>query len=212
MTTIGIWGGTGYAGSAIAREAVARGHEVTAVARHAALEPIDGVVYQVGSAENLELIDTLASTASIVVVALHATGSPSLTELYDPLVSSARKHGSRLAFVGGAGSALVSEEGPRLVDTADFPDEYKPEALAHAAILDRLRGEDEELDWFYVSPAAVFGAWAAGEATGAYRVGGDLLVVKDDATSEISGADFAKAFVDEIESPRYSRQRFTVGH
>ncbi|HWU31953.1 MAG TPA: NAD-dependent epimerase, partial [Marmoricola sp.] len=116
------------------------------------------------------------------------------------------------AFVGGAGSSLASEGGPRLIDGSDFPDEYKPEAAAHGEILDRLREEPEGLDWFYVSPAAVFGAWAAGDATGAYRTGGDVLVTKEDGSSEISGADFALAFVDEIASPKHSRQRFTVGH
>ncbi len=32
------------------------------------------------------------------------------------------------------------------------------------------------------------------------------------ASSYISGADFAIAVVDEIEDPKHSRQRFTVGY
>ena len=212
MTSVGIWGGTGYAGSAIAREALSRGHEVVAVARNRAAAPIEGVDYQQGSVGDPSLIESLAKSSDVVVVALHATGDPSLADAYEDLVRAARIHDARLAFVGGAGSALVAENGPRLIDTPAFPDEYKPEASAHGAILDRLQDEGVGLDWFYVSPAAVFGSWAAGEATGSYRVGGDILVAKEDGSSEISGADFALAFVDEIEAPKYSRQRFTVGH
>ena len=212
MTAVGIWGGTGYAGSAIAREAVSRGLSVTAIARSAPEQPVADVDYRQGSVEDAALIEGLAKESDVVVVALHATGTPALAEVYDVLVSAARTHGTRLAFVGGAGSALVSEGGPRLIDTAEFPEEYKPEAAAHAAILERLRAEEPGLDWFYVSPAAVFGSWAPGEATGAYRTGGDVLVAAEDGASEISGADFALAFVDEIVTPRHSGQRFTVGN
>jgi putative NADH-flavin reductase len=51
-----------------------------------------------------------------------------------------------------------------------------------------------------------------GEATGQYRVGGDILVTNANGDSEISGADYAKAFVDEIEQPAHRRKRFTVAH
>jgi putative NADH-flavin reductase len=38
------------------------------------------------------------------------------------------------------------------------------------------------------------------------------LISDADGTSDISGADYAIAFVDEIESPAHSRQRFTAGY
>jgi len=63
-----------------------------------------------------------------------------------------------------------------------------------------------------VSPAALYGSFAPGDTTGAYRTGGDILVTKDDDSSEISGTDFALAYVDEIEQSNHPRQRFTVGH
>lgn len=211
MTSIAIWGGTGYAGSAIAREALARGFAVTAFARNAPSTPIDGVVYRQASLADVAAVEE-AADHDVVVVAVHATGEPSLDEVLDSLVKASRTAGSRLSFVGGAASSFVDDAGTRLLDSPDFPAEYKAEASAHAEVLDRLGEEPEGLDWFYVSPAAVFGAWAAGEATGSYRIGGDRLVVKDDGTSEISGADFALAFVDEIAQPRHPRRRFTVGH
>jgi len=42
-STIAVFGGTGYAGSNIAREAASRGHQVTATARTLATETIDGI-------------------------------------------------------------------------------------------------------------------------------------------------------------------------
>jgi len=114
--------------------------------------------------------------------------------------------------VGGAGSLLVAEGGPRVVDTPDFPDAYKGEALAHADVLDALRATDSNVDWFYVSPAAAFGAHAGVAPKGSFQVGGDILLTDAEGNSAIAGEDYAHAFVDEIETPAHRRQRFTVAH
>lgn len=88
----------------------------------------------------------------------------------------------------------------------------KPEVLTMADILADLQTAPEPLDWFFVSPAARFGAMAPGEARGTYRTGTDVLLTDDQGDSEISGADFALAFVDEIDEPGHHRSRFTVAH
>lgn len=210
---IAVFGGTGYAGGHIAREAERRGHHVVGYARHEPTEPVDGVEYRIGSLSDTAAVAAAADAADVVVIATHGLdvdGTPLADRL--PAIIAAVNGTARLGVVGGAGSSLVAEDGPRLLDTPDFHDEWKPEALSHTRVLDVLRADDGGLDWFYVSPAALFGAFAPGEATGEYRTGGDLLVTKDDGSSEISGADFALAFLDEIEQPKHSRQRFTVGH
>lgn len=97
----------------------------------------------------------------------------------------------RVGVIGGAGGSLAFEGGPRLVDTAEFTEEYKPEALEAVGILDDLQAGDAARDWFYVHPAGGFGAWAPGERTGSYRDGGDVLVVDADGESFISGPDLA---------------------
>jgi len=214
MARIVIFGGTGYSGSNIAREAVRRGHEVVSYARNAPAEPLEGVEYRTGSMADPSVVDAAAQGADHLVVALKAEdvdGQP-MVERVPALVAAARRHGARLSFVGGAASSLVAEGGPRLLDTPDFREEWRPEATAHAAVLDAMRQAPEDLEWFYVSPAALYGSFAPGETTGSYRTGGDLLVTKEDGSSEISGTDLATAYVDEIESGAHPRQRFTVGH
>jgi putative NADH-flavin reductase len=215
---IAIIGGTGYTGGNIAREALKRGWQVRSLSRNEPAAPIDGVDYRTGSYADAATLDSFADGADVLVVAVHATdadGNDVLGPQLAAIADAAARAGARLGVVGGAGSSLVAEGGPRLVDAPDFRDEWKPEALAHGELLEKLRAEHPEGDalrWFYVSPAALYGSFAPGETTGAYRTGGDLLVTKDDGSSEISGTDFALAFVDEIASPAHENRRFTVGH
>ena len=79
-------------------------------------------------------------------------------------------------------------------------------------VLGLLAQQPEDLDWFYVSPAAEFGAWTPGERKGEFRLGGDVLVTDENGKSHIGGDDFAIAYVDEIEQPKHRRARFTVAY
>jgi len=214
MSHLVIVGGTGYAGSHIAAEAVRRGHEVTSYSRSQPEVPLDGVAYRTGSITDPDVLTAAASTADDLVLALHHadTGGAPLVTLVPALVEAAVEHDARLSVVGGAGSSYVSEGGPRLIDTPEFNDDWKPEASAGLATLEALQAAPGALRWFYVSPAALFGSYAPGETTGHYRTGGDVLVTKEDGSSEISGTDFATAFVDEIEQVAHPNSRFTVGH
>jgi uncharacterized protein len=210
MASIVIFGGTGYAGSAIAAEAVRRGHPVTAVSRSGD-SPFPEVTGRAGNITDATLVDELASGADVVVIAVRAHGGD-LAGALPSLVAAARKHDARLGVVGGAGSLHVSDGGPRVVDLPEFPQAHKGEALAHADVLAELRTLPDDVRWFYVSPAASFGAHSPGAATGTYRTGGDILLTDPAGNSEISGADFAQAFVDEIEQPAHHNERFTVAN
>lgn len=211
MTTIAVFGGTGYAGGHIVREAARRGHAVTSVSRRGAAEPLDGVTQLQGSVHDPDLVGRLAEDHDVVVVAVPAHAS-ALRDALPDLTRAVAKHHARLGVVGGAGSLHVAPGGPRVVDTPEFPEQFKAEALDHAAVLDELRATDPDVDWFYLSPAAVFGAHVPGRATGAYRTAGDVLVTTASGESEISGDDYALAFVDEIDRPEHRRERFAVGH
>jgi len=95
-----------------------------------------------------------------------------------------------------------------VIDTPNFPEAYKAEASAGAAFHEVLRNE-KELDWTFLSPSAEF---VDGERTGKFRLGKDDLLVSAEGRSWISFEDFAIAFIDELEKPAHSRQRYTVGY
>lgn len=202
MAKIAIFGGTGYAGGHIAREAAERGHTVSIVSRS------PGSDLQ-GSFADADFVNQTSRDHDQIVIATQPDG---LLEALPTLLDGARDGGARLSFVGGAGSTLVAEGGPQLVQTPEFPEEYKAVALAHGAVLDAIRADDRGAGWFYVSPAAVFGAWAEGEKTGTYRVSDDLLLTDAAGNSTIGGADYAKAYVDEIEDAKHKNKRFQVAY
>jgi len=215
MATIAIFGGTGYAGGAIRDEALRRGHTVISVSRNeAGLADRPGLISRQGNLHDPALVDHMAVEADVVVVAIRAAEQDGvrLADLVGLLAKAAAEHSSRLGFVGGAGSLHVAEGGPRVVDLPTFPEAHKAEALGQADVLAALRETPADVDWFYLSPAAYFGAHTPGEATGRYRIGGDVLLADADGNSNISGADYAKAFVDEIEKPEHRRQRFSVAY
>lgn len=210
MSKVVIFGASGYTGGNIARELVSRGHEVVGVARTAANLNDAGVTALAGDLTDIAFFKSAIAGADAAVLAVHHRNPP-VAELLPALLQAATKGGVRLAVIGGAGSLHVSEGGPRVIDTAEFPDAYKPEAGAAADSLYKLRDLNTG-DWFFISPAGGYGSFAPGQRLGHYRVGGDVLVTDAEGKSFIGGEDFAIAVADEIENPKHSNQRFTVGY
>ncbi|HVY56275.1 MAG TPA: NAD(P)-dependent oxidoreductase [Xanthobacteraceae bacterium] len=201
---IAIIGATGNAGSRIRDEALARGHQVIAIAREAERLPAQPnlVTRNADVSDPSELAKQVAG-ADAVVSAVRFTQ-------FDPakLLAAIKKSGvKRYVVVGGAGSLEVAP-GQQLMDKPDFPAAFRAEASKGREFLDALRREDE-LDWTYISPSAMF---APGTRTGTFRTGGDRLLVDAQGKSAISMEDFAIALVDELEQPKHIRRRFTVGY
>lgn len=213
MARIAVIGGTGYAGSHIVAEAVGRGHTVVSVARTVADERIEGATYLEGTLLDPPGLVAQLEGVDVVILAVAGRGDmagkvrPATAELVASLPDTVR-----VGAVGGAGGSLAFEGGPRLIDTDGFAEEYKPEALEAIGMLEELQRTPSSRDWFYVHPAGGFGAWEPGERTGSYRDGGEVLVVDAEGRSFISGPDLAVAVIDEIESPKHPRERFTVGY
>ncbi len=212
---IALIGGTGFVGSALLDELLARGHQVTALARHPTKFPAPTGL-RVHAADVLDAAQVAAAVAGhdAVLSAFNpGWGEADIYRLYlagyEAIIAGTRQAGGpRLLAVGGAGSLEVAP-GVQLVDSPDFPAEWKQGALAARDLLTRLRGE-QGLDWSFVSPPI---ALAPGERTGHYRLGGDqLLPGVGDAPAGISVADLAVAIVDEIERPTHRGQRFTVAN
>jgi putative NADH-flavin reductase len=213
MTRI-VFGASGALGSRLVTEALERGHEVTAVARDRSRLDRRGGHVGTASADATDP-DSVAAVAGGHDVAISAVTQHQAPEMIVDaarglLEGLARAGVPRLISVGGAGSLEVAP-GRRLVDTPDFHDEWKPEALAAADALEVLRQADGDtpVSWSFISPGALL---APGERTGRYRIGADRLLVAEDGRSHISMEDFAIAILDEVENPEHPRQRFTAAY
>ncbi len=213
MARIAVIGGTGYAGGHIVAEAVSRGHTVVSVARSVPAERVEGATYVEGTLLDVPSLVAELEGVDVVVSTVPARGDmvgqvrTNVAELVAELPDTVR-----VGVIGGAGGSLIAPGGERLVDQPSFTEEYKPEALEAIGILEDLQQGPASRDWFYIHPAGGFGFWNPGGRTGSYRDGGDVLVTDENGESYISGPDLAVAVVDEIENPRHSRERFTVGY
>ena len=195
---IALFGASGMMGSRITAEAVRRGHQVTAVTR--AGEQIDGATAVAGDASSPESVAEVSKGHDVIVCAVGPNRAGPDDGAYARTLGALIKGvgSTRLFVVGGAGSLIV--DGTRLLDQPWFPEDYKPEGLAHAAGLETLRAS--QADWTYLSPAPMVGP---GERTGSYRSGTDSPV-----GDSISAEDYAIAVLDELENPQHRRARFTV--
>lgn len=204
MAKITIFGGTGYAGSAIVKEAKARGHEVTSVSRSVPVARVEGVNY-------VSVAATQAASAivgaDVVIAALSPRGdnAGALLPIYHQLAEQAGKASARFVAIGGFSSLRPAAGAPRFADGKDHPPEFATEIKEMNAILADLASNATQTDWLFVSPGQFFGAFAPGEALGHYRVSGDVALFDDAGKSAISGADFARAVIDEIEKPTRHR-------
>jgi len=212
-----LFGAGGNVGQRIIREALARGHQVTAAVRDVAhFEKGDPRVTVVqGDATDAASIARVAKGADAIVNSVSPrpgkSGQPasSLTAVARAMIAGASRAGvTRLIVIGGAGSLLMPD-GKAHVDEPDFPAIYKPEALAQRDALNVYRAEAGALDWTYISPA---GEIFPGERTGTFRVGGDHLLTDANGHSRISFDDYAVAVVDEVERDEHPRQRITVAY
>lgn len=211
---ITVLGGTGYAGSHVVAEAVKRGHEVVSFSRNAPDTPVDGATYRTGSVLDEHVLVQAVQDADAVFETLSPRGdlAGKLEGVVDRLIELAARANVRLGVLGGASSLHTSPGGPRLIEVQPPKPEIAGEINTGIALLEALKAAPEQLDWFYVSPAAGFGAWVPGEATGRYRVSDDVLLVDENGDSMISGADLAMAVVDEFERPAHRRTRFHVAY
>lgn len=204
---IAVVAANGKAGQLIVEEAVKRGHDVTAIVRsenktqaqHLLKKDLFDLIK-----EDLAGYDVVATAFGAWIPETLPLHSKSIEHFNDLLAGTSM----RLLVVGGAGSLYVDKEKKvRLVDTAEFPADYKPLASAQAYELDLLRTK-KDLNWTFVSPAAEF--IPDGARTGEYILAGDFFTVNEAGESKISYADYAIAFVDEIESGKHIQERISV--
>ncbi|MDR7075881.1 putative NADH-flavin reductase [Neobacillus niacini] len=205
---IAVIGASGKAGSLILKEAVTRGHQVTAIVRDASkLQDKNVAVIE------KNVFELTTSDLKAFDVVINAFGAPlgeeqAHVDAGHALIEALKGTSTKLIVVGGAGSLFVDENKTvKLIDTPEFPDFVKPTAMGQGRNLQELQ-ESADLTWTFISPSAVFDA--EGKRTGSYQSGKDHLLVNSKGESYISYADFALAVVDEVENPKHVNERFTV--
>jgi len=211
---VALLGATGFVGSALLKEALDRGHIVTAIVRHPEkLEKRERLTAKAGDVYDTTSLATLIQGNDAIISAFNpGWKDPSL---YDDqvrgtasIIAAIKKAGiKRVLWVGGAGGLEV-KPGVRVVDSPDLPNWVRPGSLATIDALDQLQKEPE-LQWSYLSPSAEL---KPGQRTGKFRLGNDQLLVDATGKSQISVQDYAVAMIDELERPAHVRQRFTVGY
>ncbi|MFD7862932.1 NAD(P)-dependent oxidoreductase [Streptomyces sp. NPDC059783] len=216
MAKIALFGATGTIGSRVLREALDRGHWVTAVVRDPAkitvtdprLTVVRGDVLDPGS------VTAAAEGQDVVISAVGGGDGPghlaTIRPAAEALTEGLRALGDnapRLITVGGAGS-LRTPDGKQVWDAEGLPEFLLQIMHAHGDALDYYRTVTD-IRWTNCSPAATI---EPGERTGTYRTGLDDLVTDDNGNSRITTEDYAVALIDEVENPRHTGERFNVAH
>lgn len=212
---IAIIGATGFVGSAVLNEALNRGHQVTAIVRNINKitiknDKLTAVSVDAGDSDNLAKV--LAGHDAVVSAYNAGWTNPNLYNDFikgsEAIQQAVKLSGvKRLLVVGGAGSLEVAP-GVQIVDTPQFPAEWKSGATAARDYLNILKKETG-LDWTFISPAANL---HPGKRTGNFRIGTDNPVVDENGKNEISVEDMAAAIIDELENNRFIKRRFTLGY
>ena len=216
MKKIVLIGASGFVGSAILKEALDRGHSVTAVVRHPEkITLVHKNLVKIEGDVSFSATVTEAGKDADAVISAYNPGwkNPDIaketTLVYKAIIEGVKKAGvKRLLVVGGAASLFISP-GKRLMDAGVIPESFQPavRALADVYLVDLTA--EKSIDWVFFSPAGII---EPGLRTGKFRLGKDELIVNKTGESKISVQDYAVAMIDELEKPAHHHERFTIGY
>ena len=217
-----VYGATGEVGSHVVREALDRGHRVTAVSRRPEQVEMQHDNLAVVKGDLLDAVSvTEAVTGQDVVIlsvrgVIGDSGSPASAlqfiaaeTLVDALFRQ-EDRAPRLIHVGGSGSlevepgVLYAEKLPKIL----VPKKLGVEILGQILALEFYRKVDD-VRWTYVTPPKNF---TNGPRTGVFRIGGNRALQDDRGKTRVSRADFAVALIDEAEQAKHLRQQISVAY
>ena len=216
MANVVIIGASGFVGKALVKEALQRGHIVKAVARNPGKLDIQDGHLELAAADvgdQTELSALLSGADAVISSYNPGWTNPDIAadtlSGYRSIIDAVKQAGvGRLLVVGGAGS-LYLKPGLKVMDSGVIPENILPAVKALAEVYYSYLKAENELDWVFFSPA---GTIAPGERTGKFRLGKDDLITDEQGNSTISVEDYAVAMLDELESPRHHKERFTIGY
>jgi hypothetical protein len=216
MKKIVLIGASGFVGTAILKEALDRGHQVTAVVRHPDKITVvhKNLTVKHGDVSSVDTVTKMCKSSDAVISAFNpGWKNPDIadetTSVYKAILEGVRQSGvKRFLVVGGAGSLFISP-GKRLMDAGLIPESFLPaiRALAEVYLVDLMA--EKSIDWVFFSPA---GDLHQGSRTGNFRLGKDDLILNEKGESKISVQDYAVAMIDELEKAAHHRERFTIGY
>jgi putative NADH-flavin reductase len=215
---IAIIGASGFVGTHLLTEALNRGHRVTAIVRHPEKIKVSHPNLKVAKGDVLQESSVAALVAGHDIVVSAYNPGWTNPKIYEDFIAGAgsilkgtKQAGvKRLLVIGGAGSLEVAP-GVQLVDTPQFPAEYKQGALAARDFLTTLRKE-KELEWTFFSPAILMHPGITDGRTEKFRLGGDQPVMNEKGESRLSVEDLSIAVLDEVENGKFIGQRFTAAY
>ncbi len=216
MKKTALIGASGFVGSAILNELLARGYEVEALVRNPDNVKVENerlTVKKVDVADTEALATDLKGYDTVISAYNPGWTNPDIYNLtlqnYPRILRAAKEAGvKRLLIVGGAGT-LFCAPGLRVVDSGVIPAEIMGGVKSLGEFYLGTLANEKDIDWVFFSPA---GSLEPGEATGTYRLGKDDLIVDSEGKSRITVGDYARAMVDEFETPAHHQERFTIGY
>ena len=216
MKKTALIGASGFVGSAILNELLSRGYKVEALVRNPekiTSENPNLTVKKIDVADEKALAEDLKGYDTVISAYNPGWTNPNIyndtLQNYPRIVEAAKEAGvKRLLIVGGAGT-LFCAPGLHVVDSGVIPAEIMDGVKSLGKLYLDILAKESDIDWVFFSPA---GAFVEGARTGKYRLGKDDLIVDDKGNSTISVADYAKAMVDELETPAHHKERFTIGY
>lgn len=195
-----VFGATGGTGQEAVAQALAAGHQVTAVVRRsdALPERPDLQIVVVPDLNRSDLVDRAVSDHDVVISALgtHAKGPVSVcTDGIRSIIGAMSRSGVRRLIVVSAYGAAETHDGSlySLVLWATLGDKMRDKEAMERLI------QASALDWTIVRPPALRDK----PHTGLYRTGTDLKIR---VTSAVPRADLADFLVREATTPSYVHQ------
>lgn len=204
-----VIGGSGGVGRAIAAEAPARGHQITAQTRHTGGAPEGSAIEEaVGEPTDAAFLERAMAGHDGVIFALgvdHFRQTTLFSDTTRAAIAAMRKAGiARLVAITGIGTGETRGHGGWFYNRVIFPlftrNRYADKELMEALI------EESGLDWTIVRPAP-FAGRAPAEPLQIL-----LTVPADVQLTAVTRAEVAGFLLDAIETGQYRHQKPFIGH